>query len=151
MTHLDYDPLSPEVLADPYPFYAELRQYAPVYQLPAHGFWVVSRYADVLGVLRRPELFSSAAMAAAVVRPSQFTPDDTDVAHEETDPDEQVSIVGADGARHARLREVVNRGPGASPPWPRACARSPGSWRGLCSRQGSATWSPTSRCLCPCE
>ena len=104
----DYDPLSPQVLADPYPFYAELRQHEPVYHVPAHGFWVVSRYRDVLGVLRRPELFSSAAMAAAVVRPSQFTPDESDGVDE--DPEEQVSIVGADGARHTRLREVVNRG-----------------------------------------
>jgi cytochrome P450 len=110
VTRFDYDPLVPEVLANPYPFYAELRQQAPVYHVPAHGFWVVSRYPDVLGVLRQPQLFSSAAMAAAVVRPSQFTPDDPDAADEHTDPDEQVSIVGADGARHTRLRDVVNRG-----------------------------------------
>jgi len=108
MTTPDYDPLDPEVLEDPYPFYAELRAGAPVYRVPAHGFWVVSRYQDVVGVLRRPQLFSSAAMAAAVVRPSEFTPDDD--TQPAADPEEDVAIVGADGPRHARLRDVVNRG-----------------------------------------
>jgi hypothetical protein len=107
-TALDYDPLDPRVLADPYPHYARLRREAPVYQVPARGLWVVSRYPDVAGVLRRPELFSSAAMAAAVTRPSQFIPvrDDADA----WNPEEGVSIVGTDGARHARLRGVLNRG-----------------------------------------
>lgn len=108
MTPVEYDPLAPEVLADPYPSYAKLRELAPVHRVSGHGFWVVSRYTDVIEVLRRPDLFSSAAMAAAVRRPSEFTPDDATA--EPVPDEEQVSIVGADGARHARLRSVVNRG-----------------------------------------
>jgi len=103
-----YDPLDPQVLNDPYPAYAHLRRHAPVYRVPDHGFFVVSRYADVMNVLRQPDLFSSAAMGAAVTRPSQFTPDRDQP--EPADPEEVVSIVGADGARHTRLRNVVNRG-----------------------------------------
>ena len=101
-----YDPLDPAVLADPHPWYAELRRRAPVHHLPARGLWLVARHDDVVGVLRRPELFSSAAMAAAVTRPRQFTPEQ-DAGWVEA---EGISIVGTDGARHARLRGVLNRG-----------------------------------------
>ena len=105
----DFDPLDPRVLEDPYPFYAHLRRHHPVYELPRRGFLAVSRYRDVLDVLRQPERFSSAAMGAAVARPREFAP------QREEDPDpapaeEWISIVGTDGARHTRLRNVVNRG-----------------------------------------
>jgi cytochrome P450 len=103
-----YDPLDPRVLENPYPYYAHLRRHAPVYRVPAHGFWVVSRYEDVLNVLRRPERFSSAAMAAAVTRPRQFAPDRGEAST--WVQGEDVSIVGTDGARHTRLRNVVSRG-----------------------------------------
>jgi len=54
-----YDPLDPVVVADPYPFYAQLRAEAPVHLLE-DGLWAVSRYDDVLAVLRDPTTFSSA-------------------------------------------------------------------------------------------
>jgi cytochrome P450 len=101
-----YDPLDPAVVADPHPWYAELRARAPVHFLPARGLWVVARHDDVVSILRRPELFSSAAMAAAVTRPRQFTPE-SDAGWVD---EEGISIVGTDGARHARLRGVLNRG-----------------------------------------
>jgi cytochrome P450 len=101
-----YDPLDPAVLDDPYPFYAALRREAPVHELPARGLRVVSRHADVLHVLSRPELFSSAAMATAVVRPAQYSTREGS----DWNPEEGVSIVGTDGARHARLRGVLSRG-----------------------------------------
>jgi cytochrome P450 len=43
--------LDPQVLADPYPLYARLREEAPVYFDPFLHTWVVTRYADVLKVL----------------------------------------------------------------------------------------------------
>jgi cytochrome P450 len=105
---LAYDPLDPAALRDPYPFYAALRREAPIHELPQRGLRVVARHADVLHVLSRPELFSSAAMAAAVVRPAQWSrPREGAVPF---DPEEGVSIVGTDGARHARLRGVLSRG-----------------------------------------
>ena len=103
-----YEPLDPGILKDPYPAYAALRHDAPVYRVPSHGFLAVSRYRDVVGVLRNPELFSSAAMAAAVGRPGQYVPEEE--RDEPRDPDAAMSIIGTDGARHARLRGVVNRG-----------------------------------------
>jgi cytochrome P450 len=107
MVFSGFDPLDPEVVANPYPAYAALRKHAPVYEVPANGLWVVSRYRDALTVLRRPELFTSEAMRAAVTRPGEFTPDRDDAP---ADEEEAVSIVGSDGARHVRLRGVMNRG-----------------------------------------
>src|SRR2546428_6836815 len=48
-----FNPYLPEFHADPYPFYHRLRAVAPVYQTPM-GFWVLTRYDDVLTVLRDP-------------------------------------------------------------------------------------------------
>jgi len=57
---VDYSPFSPEVHADPYPIYRRLRQDAPLYRNEQLGFWAVSRYDDVVAVLRDWKTFSSA-------------------------------------------------------------------------------------------
>src|SRR5439155_8897917 len=48
-----FNPYLPEFHADPYPFYHRLRAVAPVYQTPM-GFWVLTRYDDVVTVLGDP-------------------------------------------------------------------------------------------------
>jgi cytochrome P450 len=50
--------VSPEVLECPYPFFERVRNEAPVHQTPL-GFWLVSRYDDVMAVVRDTERFSS--------------------------------------------------------------------------------------------
>ena len=56
---MDFNPLASEVIANPYPYYAELRDKAPVIWLEAFQCWALSRYADVDFALRNPHLFSS--------------------------------------------------------------------------------------------
>ena len=46
-----FDPSSREFHADPYPFYHRLRAEDPVHRTP-QGYWVVTRYPDVMTVLR---------------------------------------------------------------------------------------------------
>jgi cytochrome P450 len=46
-----FNPLSPQVIADPYPHYLRLRTHDPVHYSPL-GFFVASRHADVSFVLR---------------------------------------------------------------------------------------------------
>lgn len=48
-----YHLLDPEVLADPYPLYRQLREQDPVHWDPYLHAWVVTRYADVVTVLHR--------------------------------------------------------------------------------------------------
>src|SRR5579871_861780 len=46
-----FNPLSPEFIRNPYPHYDRLRQLDPIHVTP-HGMYLVSRHADVSGVLR---------------------------------------------------------------------------------------------------
>jgi cytochrome P450 len=48
---LEFNPLDPAFIADPYPFYRRLRETAPVFKTP-QGFWLITRYEDVAFVLR---------------------------------------------------------------------------------------------------
>jgi pimeloyl-[acyl-carrier protein] synthase len=48
-----FNPLLPEFHANPYPFYKALREKDPVHQSPL-GFWVLTRYDDVVMSLRDP-------------------------------------------------------------------------------------------------
>src|SRR5215470_10490112 len=48
---LEFNPLDPDFIADPYPFYRRLRETAPVFKTP-HGFWLITRYEDVAFILR---------------------------------------------------------------------------------------------------
>ena len=46
--------LRPEVRADPYPFYAQLRSQDPVHWDEDAGFWLLTRYADIAAVYNDP-------------------------------------------------------------------------------------------------
>lgn len=46
-----FNPLDPAFIADPYPFYRQLREFAPVFKTPM-GFWLLTRYEDVAFALR---------------------------------------------------------------------------------------------------
>jgi len=54
-----FDPLDPTQRSDPFPVYAEARREAPVFYAPAFDLWVVTRYDDVLAMLKDHEAFSS--------------------------------------------------------------------------------------------
>ena len=54
-----YNILAPEVRNDPYPFYAALREEAAAVQVDPFGLWMVTRYEDVVDVVKRTDEFSS--------------------------------------------------------------------------------------------
>jgi len=55
----EINPLDPEVNQDPHGYYRRLRDEAPVYRDPHFGIVHVSRYDDILEVIRQPMVFSS--------------------------------------------------------------------------------------------
>ena len=55
----EYSLRDPETMECPYEFYSMLRHEKPVHRDARTGFYVVSRYADVLELLRNPRVFSS--------------------------------------------------------------------------------------------
>jgi cytochrome P450 len=119
----DYDPCAPEWRDDPYPHYRELRDHAPVYRSASTGVWCVSRYQDVMGVLKNPEAFSSRAMFTFLMnqghegRPpltwetlrfiarlawkTRLNPFEFTTAR---------NLIAEDGERHSAMRSIVNRG-----------------------------------------
>ena len=53
------DPLSPEFLADPYPFLTQQRKEGPVAYTEAIDMWIVTRHEDVEYVFLNPDIFSA--------------------------------------------------------------------------------------------
>jgi cytochrome P450 len=89
--------MAPEVLANPYPVYAELRRNAPVSQVDPGGFYAVTRYDDVMTVLKSPQLFSSEGFRNAT-KPAWL-------GHNPFAD----SMIVMDPPDHGRLRTLVNR------------------------------------------
>lgn len=106
---LAYDPLDNDIQSDPYPYYAALRQNAPVNWLDSLQSFVVSRYHDVRRVMYDHTAFSSEAMGALVSRPVEYA-DGADVLDDYDRSGFPISIVGLDGTAHTRLRKIVSRG-----------------------------------------
>jgi cytochrome P450 len=71
---------------DPYPFYKELREVAPVHCVEKRRTWTVSRYKDVQQVLRCPDVYGSSGIAG-----------------------NEPTLLGNDGSDHARVRKIVSR------------------------------------------
>ncbi|MDY7224918.1 cytochrome P450 [Hyalangium rubrum] len=96
------DLMSPETRANPYPLYAELRQ-AGIRPIEPGGMWAVSRYDDVVAVLKDSRRFSSEGLGQGFLPP--WLP---------RNPVTQ-SLVMKDPPQHTRLRGRVSRafGPAA--------------------------------------
>ncbi len=118
-----YTPFSEEVRANPYPFYAALRQHAPVYFVEGLGAWAVARHEDVRFILSHPELFSSDAMRTMFIS-SKLGPDaaaDPETAERmfaiasalPFTAEEMVqarNLISTDPPQHEVMRKIVSRG-----------------------------------------
>lgn len=51
--------LDSEVIRDPYSYFRELRENSPIHWNSQWDTWVLTRYEDILQVLRRPDVFAS--------------------------------------------------------------------------------------------
>ncbi len=58
----DFDLWAPEILVDPYPTFAELRETATVVHIPSADVYAVTRYDAIRGALADPETFSSSSV-----------------------------------------------------------------------------------------
>jgi cytochrome P450 len=64
---IEFNPMDPEFVADPYPMYQRLRTEDPVHHSPM-GFWVLTRYEDVVASLRDPRFLKEPMIAAVMQR-----------------------------------------------------------------------------------
>ena len=97
-TSLDYDPYDYAVQDDPYPYYARLREHAPLYHNEAHGFWALSRHDDIVAAVRDETTFSNSMGVS--LDPSAWGPN----AHY------AMSFLAMDPPDQTRLRTLVSRG-----------------------------------------
>ena len=117
---ITFEPFSLDWRDDPYTIFRQLREHDPVHWAPDAKTFCISRYADVLHVLKTEDVFSSSAMGTelmetgfgeiklrhlpsiarflwrARINPLNPAP-----------PDAMISL---DPPRHHRLRSIVNRG-----------------------------------------
>jgi cytochrome P450 len=98
MSDLTFNPMAPEFVADPYPTYHRLRAEDPVHQSPL-GFWVLTRYEDVVSVLRDPRLIKEPIAAFVAARFGLAAPP-TGMG---------LSMLDRDPPDHTRLRGLVSK------------------------------------------
>jgi cytochrome P450 len=95
MGNVTFNPMDAEFIANPYPTYHRLRAEEPVHHNPL-GFWVLTRYEDVLGALRDPR-FAKEAIAAFVAARFGIAPAGIGLSMLDRDPPD-----------HTRLRGLVS-------------------------------------------
>jgi cytochrome P450 len=96
MSALRFDPLDPDFVADPYPTYHRLRADDPAHR-SAQGFWVLTRYDDVVSVLRDPRMGKEAIEALVAAR------------YGAPAPAVGLSMLVRDPPDHTRLRGLVSK------------------------------------------
>jgi cytochrome P450 len=119
-----FDPFGRDWRDDPYPTYRRLRDEAPVHHSAERGVWSVTRFDDVMGVLKNPDIFSSRAMftmlmsggndeglpplswgfvrfLSKMIWKTHLNPLEFRTAR---------NLIAEDGESHTALRAIVNRG-----------------------------------------
>jgi len=96
MAEVQFNPIDPEFVADPYPTYHRLRTEDPVHHSPL-GFWVLTRYEDVVASLRDPRL-AKEAIATFVAERLGISPLGIGLSMLDRDPPD-----------HTRLRGLVSK------------------------------------------
>ncbi|HEX8437313.1 cytochrome P450 [Archangium sp.] len=93
---------APEVRANPYALYAELRRHNPVCQVDPGGMWAVARAEDVVAAFKNPKVFSSEGLRQTY-RPEWI-------------PNYPIadSMLVMDPPDHTRLRTLISRAFGPS-------------------------------------
>src|SRR5215831_15805186 len=96
MGEVHFNPMDPEFVEDPYPTYHRLRAEDPVHHNPL-GFWVLTRYEDVVAALRDPRLAKEAIASFVAARFGAPT------------PAMGLSMLDRDPPDHTRLRSLVSK------------------------------------------
>lgn len=112
MALADFNPLDPETLECPYPFYEALHAEAPVHPIPEMGLVVVSTFDLIREVVHDPATYSSAMPTGPVDLPGiGREPEDAELAElrAKTARSGAPTLLAADPPWHARYRSLVNK------------------------------------------
>ncbi|WNG49385.1 cytochrome P450 [Archangium minus] len=96
--------LNRDVLANPYPIYAQLRESAPVHYIePLLGAYVICRHEDIGPILKSPAMFSSKGMDLSRRTTNKLSPEIRALVTPEN------SLIASDPPIHTSLRNMVGR------------------------------------------
>lgn len=112
MALADFNPLDPETLECPYPFYEALHAEAPVHPIPEMGLVLVSTFDLIREVVHDPATYSSAMPTGPADLPGIGTePEDAELAElrAKTARSGAPTLLAADPPWHARYRSLVNK------------------------------------------
>src|SRR3990172_7785903 len=100
----EYNPFVPEVHANPYPLYHQLRESDPVHWSELLDGWILTRYDDVVAVLKDPRFSPDPRRAR-----NRFVQEAL-VAREQAGPLAQANpVLSSDPPEHTRLRGLVSK------------------------------------------
>jgi cytochrome P450 len=98
----DFDPFE---IGDPFDFYARVREEEPVFFSEQLGYWVVSRYEDIIAIFKDPRTFSSENTQA----PYKPRPPEVQRVLEEGDFRAYSGLSARQPPDHTRLRGFINK------------------------------------------
>ncbi len=101
-----YSPLDPNVRINPYPVYHQLRDRSPIHWSPTLNLWILTRYMDVMALVRDPR-FSSGQMRVDGLF-SQFS-ESAKAQFAPLAEGLQKWVLFMDPPRHTRLRSLINK------------------------------------------
>lgn len=99
-----FDPLSDDYLADPYPHISEARDAAPVFYSEKLDHWVVTRYNLIRTIFLNPQIFSAANANSPVLPPCPRAAK----ALEEGGFRSVPTMTNVDPPAHTRVRRIAN-------------------------------------------
>jgi len=104
MVTLQYNPFVPETHANPYPLYQQLRESDPIHWSELLDGWVLTRYDDVVAVLKDPRFSADRRRAR-----NRFVQQAL-IAQEQAGPLAQANtMLSSDPPEHTRLRGLVSK------------------------------------------
>jgi cytochrome P450 len=101
-----FDPLDPRFLADPDTVLAQARREEPVFYSPVSRRWIVTRYDDVVAVLKDNARFSA---RGTIAMPAEQLPAARAALAGRAYPFEVPALVNNDPPDHTRIRAVTRR------------------------------------------
>jgi cytochrome P450 len=104
MVTVQYNPFVPEVHANPYPLYRQLREQDPIHWSPLLEAWILTRYDDVLEVLKHPRFSADRRRAR-----NRFVQQAMEQQQQAGPFAQAQTMLSSDPPEHTRLRGLVSK------------------------------------------
>ena len=104
----DFSLMDPEVMECPYDFYEALHEEEPVYLVPEVGFYIVSKYSDIVDVSRRVKDFSTKLNPRSLGGRMPL-PEASEIMEKEGYGERVDALLTTDPPEHTRFRSLVDR------------------------------------------